>query len=105
MSSMIRTIQRNNIKRLADLYQKQENNKVKKKKDKPKKLNVNHFDMKVLLKRAFKNEIMFLKAGSKIVVKENKPKEEKKKKEPKEKKNLITEFIKKKTGGHYEKTN
>ena len=71
--SLSRTIQRNNIKRLAGLYKKHENKKVKKKKDKPIELKVNRFDIRLLLAKAFKGHVTLLKVGEKVVIKDNKP--------------------------------
>jgi hypothetical protein len=71
--SLSRTIQRNNIKRLAGLYKKHENRKVKKKEGKPIELKVNRFDIRLLLAKAFKGQIILLKVGEKVVIKDNKP--------------------------------
>ena len=73
MSSLHRAITRNNIKRLADLYKKYENRKVKKKKGKPIELKINRFDIRKLLKLAFKGNVSLSQVGEKIVIKDNKP--------------------------------
>jgi hypothetical protein len=70
--SLSRTIARNKIKRLAGLYKKHENRKVKKKAGKPINLKVNRFDIRLLLKKAFKGEVALLKVGEKVVIKDNK---------------------------------
>jgi hypothetical protein len=70
--SLSRTIARNNIKRLAGLYKKHENRKVKKKEGKPIELKVNRFDIRLLLTKAFKGHVTLLKVGEKVVIKDNK---------------------------------
>lgn len=71
--SLSRTIKRNNIKRLAGLYKKHENRKIKKKEGKPIDLKVNRFDIRLLLAKAFKDHVILLKVGEKVVIKDNKP--------------------------------
>jgi len=71
--SLSRTIARNKIKRLAAQYKKHENRKVKRKTGKPINLKVNRFDIRLLLKKAFKGEVTLLKVGEKVVIKDNKP--------------------------------
>ena len=70
--SLSRTIARNNIKRLAGLYKKHENRKVKKKEGKPIELKVNRFNLRLLLKKAFKGQVTLLKVGEKVIIKDNK---------------------------------
>lgn len=78
MSSLQRTIKRNNIKRLADLYKKYENRKAKKKKGKPIELKINRFDIRKLLKLAFKGNVSLLQVKDKVVIKDNMPVQKKK---------------------------
>jgi hypothetical protein len=55
------------------LYKKHENRKVKKKEGKPIELKVNRFDLRRLLRMAFKDDVTLLKVGGKVVIKDNKP--------------------------------
>jgi hypothetical protein len=80
MSSLRRTIERNKIKRLADLYKKYENRKVKKKKDKPIELKANRYDIRNILALAFKGKVTLLKVKDKVVIKDNRKEEQKQKK-------------------------
>jgi hypothetical protein len=73
MSSLSRTIKRNSIKRLAGMYKQYENRKMKIKDGKIKDMKKNRFDMRKILKAAFKGDVTFLKVKDKIILKDNKP--------------------------------
>jgi len=72
MSSITRTIKRNSIKRLAAMYKRYENRKMKVVNGKIKDMKKNRFDMRTILKAAFKGDVTFLKVKDKINLKDNK---------------------------------
>jgi len=77
MSSLRRTIERNNIKRLAGMYKKYENRKATVKKGKLENYKVNRFDLRNVLKLAFKGKVTLLKVKDKVIIKDNRKNEKK----------------------------
>lgn len=79
MSSIQRTMKRNNLRNLAYRYRDNQNKKMDKEEKALRILRVNNTFIHNLLELVYKGKVSFLKVGEKIIIKDNRPKEEQKK--------------------------